>query len=71
MRRGGVERLLHFRPNEVVAPCRQRDGGENAEDREHDHELDDGEAVLLHAGVLAAATISRLPPDVTQGPATA
>ena len=64
----GVRRLLDLRAHQVVPPGRNRDRGENAEDRDHDHQLDDGEALLVHAPVLAWATIFPLFPSFPARP---
>src|SRR5690606_4739937 len=40
----------HLRPGDVVLVGRQRDGGQDGDDRDHDHQFDQGETslILLH-----------------------
>ena len=40
------ERLRHLRAGDVVLIRRQRDGGQDADDRNHDHQFDQGKTLL-------------------------
>src|SRR4029079_18007471 len=51
---GGVHELGHARAHGVVLVRRDGDGSQDADDRDHDHELDQGETSLhvLHSLLL-------------------
>src|SRR4051812_45090746 len=49
---GEQHRLLHLLPDDAVLVIRQRDGGENADDRDHDHQFDQSESVCFAAHAL-------------------
>jgi hypothetical protein len=57
---GRVHQLGHFRANGVVLVRRDGDGGQDADDRNDDHQFDKGEALLdfLHENSLVGVWVS-------------